>query len=476
MTATQSNIAGKGGAVRGRLIKGFLAQAYGRLVMMGGQVLMVPVFITRWGAAGYGEWVALSALALYINYANVGVPGAVKADMALAYGEGGHDRMRRSFQTCLTLMVVLGGLAATAFIAAIHFLPFRYILKPQYMTLGEAATVATVFAVQIGLTLVIGVLEASLSSVGRYGLSDFISSNRQVVEFTLMLLAVGILGWRPGSACLIYLATTGIHLIVLAIAVLRAAPWVWRGPWTFQGSVLRRLSHPMLGVLASSFGYYGMIVQAPRIMLGAVLGPTAVATFAVTAMLMRIVRMPIDVVAHSPTVELSLAHGEGDGERARVLLGNAMRVSFWIAIVLIPVVLVVGPTIVHLWTRGKVEAPLGLLLLCSISTAVFSLGLPSQEALMSRGRLGDVTVWLAAAGLPFLVLMWSLVHLMGINGAALAVLGLDLAFAALALRRSTQLFGISRDLLVALLARPPIDLIRSEAAALIRPLRRRLMA
>ena len=462
--------------MRGRLVKGVLAQAYGRLVMMGGQILMVPVFITRWGAAGYGEWVALSALALYINYANVGVPGAVKADMALAYGEGGHERMRKSFQTCLLLMLLLGGLVVGGFLVSVHLLPISYILKAQYMSSTEIVAVASVFAVQIGLSLIIGVLEASLSSVGRYGLTDFISSNRQVTEFALMILAVGVLGWRPGTACLIYLATSAVHLAVLATAVLRAAPWVYRGSWSLDTSVLRRLSHPMMGVLASSFGYYGMIVQAPRIMLGAVLGPTAVATFAVTTMLMRIVRMPIDVVAHSPTVELSLAHGEGDTERARMILGNAMRTSLWIAVALIPVVLVAGPTVVHLWTRGKVEAPLELLLLCSMSTALFSLGLPSQEALMSRGRLGDVTGWLAAGGVPFLALMWAMIHLLGVDGAGLAVLLLDLSFAYLALRRTTELFDIPRSALMALLARPPFDLIQSEAKALLRPLRRRLTA
>ena len=315
-----------------------------------------------------------------------------------------------------------------------------------------------------------------MSSVGRYGLTDFMSSTRQLAEFALLLLGVGVLGWRPGAACFIYLATLGAHLLVLTGVVLRCAPWVLRAPWRFDRSVLRRLSHPMMGVLASSFGYYGMIVQAPRIMLGAVLGPTAVAIFSVTTMLMRIVRMPIDVVAHSPTVELSLAHGEGDSERARAILANAMRLCFWLAVALIPVVLVAGPAVVHVWTRSKVDAPLSLLLLCSLSTALFSLGLPSQEALMSRGRLGDVTLWLAAGGLPFLALMWSLIHLAGVAGAGLAVLLLDFAFAALAVRRMTERITIPRAALWSMLSRPPIDLLLREAANLSRPLRRRFAA
>ena len=391
-------------SVRARMIKGLTAYSYGRLVIVAGQILAVPLLVTRWGAAGYGEWVTLTALASYITYANVGVPGAVRADLALAYGDGGHKRMRESFQTCLFLMSATGLIAMAVFVGLINLAPLGWIVRGTVLSPQDAAFIASVLAVQMALLLVLGVFQATLSAVGRYGYVGFLESNRQAGEFVGLLVIVGLLHKGPAIACMIYPATMALHLGVLIGRVQADAPWVLQGPWRFHRSAMQRLLKPMLGVLATSFGYYSLSFQAPRVILGIVAGPTAVAVYAVTAMLMRLIRMPIDIVAHSPTVELSLAYGAGERQRARNILNGAMRSCLWIALCMIPFVVLFGPFVVDVWARHRVQVPMSLLIFTSLSTAVFSLALPAQEALMSLGQLGKATFWLAAGSVPMLLL------------------------------------------------------------------------
>ena len=460
-------------SVRVRMIKGLTAYSYGRLVIVAGQILSVPLLVTRWGAAGYGEWVTLTALASYITYANVGVPGAVRADLALAYGEGGHERMREAFQTCLLLITITGLLVTAGFVALVNAAPLGWIVRGSALSVHDAAFIASVLAIQVAMSLVLGVFQAALSAVGRYGYVGFLESNRQAAEFIGLLLIVGLLRKSPTVACMIYPATMALHLGVLIGRVQIDAPWVLQGPWRFHRSAMQRLWRPMLGVLATSFGYYSLSFQAPRVILGIVAGPTAVAVYAVTSMLMRIVRMPIDIVAHTPSVELSMAHGSGERQRARNILSGSMRSCFWIALCMIPFILLFGPTAVDIWTRHRVQVPLSLLVFTSMSTAIFSLALPAQEALMSLGQLGKATFWLAAGSLPMLALEFALTKVYGLQGAAAAVVLLDLLYAGLAVYWTVKLFGFDRRAFFAGLMRPPVEIIGAEAGHLRRMLQRR---
>ena len=318
----------------------------------------MPLLVTRWGVAGYGEWVTLTALASYITYANVGVPGAVRADLALSYGLGGHERMRQSFQSCMLLITGTGALFTAAFLALVNLAPLGWITRGHFLAPSDAASSPASWLSRSPMSLVVGVFSAVLSAVGRYGYAGFVESNRQSGGVHRPGRHGGGHADEPG---------VGLHDLsrrhgrcssgVLIGVVQRDVPWVLAGPWGFHRAAMRRLFKPMLGVLATSFGYYSLSFQAPRVILGLVAGPTAVAVYAVTAMLMRVVRMPIDIIAHSPTVELSLAHGAGEPERARAILGATMRTCLWIAICLIPFVVLFGPFVVDVWTLIGCTSP-----------------------------------------------------------------------------------------------------------------------
>jgi O-antigen/teichoic acid export membrane protein len=215
-----------------------------------------------------------------------------------------------------------------------------------------------------------------------------------------------------------------------------------------------------------------MTVQAPRIILASVVGPSAVALYSVTTMLMRMVRIPIDIPAHAATVELSMAVGKGDFEGARNLLQGTTRFSMWLALAAIPVVLVVGPTVTTLWTAGRITPSYDLLLICCASTALFSLALPSQEALMSVNKLDRATFWIVAMAAPYLGLSWLLAKSIGLDGVAIAVLIMDAAYAGISLFWVTRFFDIPASALGKALAKPPFDLVRSEANLVITKLRK----
>lgn len=457
--------------VRARLTRALAAASYSGFVPMLGQIAIVPVLVTHWGAVGYGEWVALTALATYLNYAGVGIPGALRAEMAMAFGQDNRPRMVESFQTSLLLTLAIAVVVGACFVGAVHVVPARAFVKGGFMGEAETRFVASVLGLQIVIIIVSSVLQAAIAAVGRYGLAMTLDANRQLVEFGVLLIAVGLFRVRPGLACLIYPAVAISYLALLVTLVWRFAPWLFALPWRPKARVLRQLSRPMAGVVAAALGYYGLSIQAPRIILLTVLGPAAVAVYAVTLMLMRITRVPISILAHAPTVELSFAHGEEDQARARRILLRSLRTSFWLSTGLIPVVVLLGPWAVRLWTGGRIEVPVSLMLLVSVSTALFSLSLPCQEALMSLGKLNKATFWLALGSLPFVALAIFLTRSFGLDGMGAAMVILDGAYAGLAVAWTLPLFGFEPKPFFRQLLTPPFDVLASEGGRLLATVR-----
>ena len=461
-------------SVRARLTSSLGAAGFSALAPTLGQVLIVPLLVVRWGAVGYGEWIALTALATYLNYANVGIPSALRASMAIAYGQKNRAAMVESFQTSALAIFGIALLLGCGFIAAAQVAPTGAFVKGGFLGEGQTRFVASMLGLQIVILIASGVLQAALAALGGYALTMMMDAVRQLIEFAFLFVLVGALRFGPTTVCLIYPVLAATYGVLLAGLLVRRAPWLFAWPWRPRAEVMRRLAQPMAGVMAVSLGYYGLSIQAPRLILLGVVGPAAVATYAVTMMMMRLTRLPIAVLAHAPSVEFSVAHGENDQLRARRLLMRTLRASLWLSLAAIPVVVLLGPPVVHVWTRGRVEASFVLVLLLSVCTALFSLSLPCQEALMSLGKLGKATGWLALGSGPMVALAYFLTRRFGLDGMGAAMVALDGAYAALAIAWVLPLFGFKpRDFLRELMT-PPVDVLASEAGRIVRTVRGRL--
>jgi O-antigen/teichoic acid export membrane protein len=291
-------------------------------------------------------------------------------------------------------------------------------------------------------------------------------------EMVAMFATVGLFSAKPGVAAWIYVASWSAYALVVTGYLWRFAPWLFARPLRLRTTVLRELVRPMFGVLAMTFGYVGMSVQAPRIIVAAVAGPVETALYVVASMMMRVVRIPIDLPAHAATVEISLAVGPGEMARGRELLSNTTRTCLWLALASIPFVVALGPLVSSVWTNGRVTTPVDLVALMCVSTIFFAVSLPSQEGLMAIGRLDRATKWLLIGSAPFIALCWGLTRLLGVEGAAIAVIGLDLLYATTAVAAVIRYFEYGGLRRWAARLGPPVDLLFAERDRLLRHLRR----
>ncbi len=452
---------------RRRIFAGLAASIYSRTVLVLGQLLLVPVLATRWGLSGYGEWVTITALAAYLSYTNIGMPGALRAHMAMAFSRNGRVAMQEAFQSSLALIMAVAGAVCLTFITCIQFMPLDRMLQAHWMGRDQAVMVASILGGQVAMYAVSSVFAAALSSVGEYPKTTRLNAHRQTFEMVAMLVSIGVFSAKPGAAAWIYLVSWSGYSLVLASCLWRSAPWLYSRPLRLRPAVLRELARPMFGVLGTTFGYYGMSVQAPRIILAAVAGPEATAVYAVASMMTQMVRIPMDLPAHAATVEISLAVGHGEIARGRDLLSNTTRVCLWLALTVTPCVVLLGPFVSSLWTNHRAQAPVDLLALMCISTVVFAVALPLQEGLMAISRLQRAAKWLLIGSAPFVALCWELTKTLGIDGAAIAVIGLDLLYTAATAAAVTRYFQYGSLRQWAASLGPPVALLSTEWDRLI---------
>ena len=428
---------------RSRALRALTSSIYARGVLLVGQIGVVPVLATIWGREGYGEWVALTAAASYAAYSGLGLAPAIRADMAMAQVGGGDLAMRPTFQTAVLFLASLGALVLSAVLLATHWAPIAATLNLSVISPSDAVFILRMLTLQIVLGVVNGALLAGLAASGRLAFANTLDASRQALEFLAVAAAVWLLRVSPRTIAELYAASAGLFFLLEFTILARVAPAVVGGPWRGDLAVLRRIWRPTLGTLALNFGYNGLMVQAPRVIIASTAGPAAVASYTACVMLLRIVRIPLEIPGVSLTVEISKAFAAGDLPFVRRLLNLSTRGAFWLSILALPLVVLLGPWIVHVWSNGRLTGDPAILLILSLSTCAYAAGLPSLEALTSVNRLLAVSIWLLVLAAPFLLLCNLASAHFGLAGMASSVTILEVAVAVVCLVHASGIFRIN---------------------------------
>src|ERR1035437_1997597 len=77
-----------------RLLRSISAIFAGQFLNIVGNLLLVPLFLSRWSTGMYGEWMALSAVVAYLGVTDLGMNLAAANALTAAYARGDLGRYR----------------------------------------------------------------------------------------------------------------------------------------------------------------------------------------------------------------------------------------------------------------------------------------------------------------------------------------------------------------------------------------------
>jgi O-antigen/teichoic acid export membrane protein len=424
--------------VRERLLKGFAAQGFAQVVNLVIQIGSVPLFLHFWGKFLYGEWILLSTVPSYFALSDLGFANAAGTEMTLRMGRGDQAGALKVFQCAWVLVTGVSLAVVGAMLIGVRFLPLSQWLHITSLSHQEVVTVVSILVFQVFFDLQTGLIGNGYRCDGNFAIGTMVRNLQRLAEFVVGAVAL-CLGAHLAVLALCVMLTRLLGNLLSFLDVRRRSPWLVLGWRHADRATLKLITSPALTFMGFPLGH-ALSLQGMVTVVGMTLGPGVVVLFSTSRTLTRFVWQLLNAITNTVWVELSTAFGADDIALARRLHRRACQAALWIALVCSVALFFAGPLIFPLWTHDKsvVFNPslFGLLLVVGLCNSLWS---TSYVVLISVNRHQRLAAVYVAATALSMALGYVLIPLLGLPGAALSLLVIDVFMSFYVVSRSLEL-------------------------------------
>jgi O-antigen/teichoic acid export membrane protein len=378
-------------------------------------LLAAPFLLHRLGLPQYGLWMLASAAVTSTNLISTGFGDAALKYASMYRSKNDWKRLEDILRVNLAINLMLGGMLAL-FMWYGSPLAARSLFKIDQSLQSAAVAAFRVGSAILVLRCVESVLVAALRAHERYGPSVAINViSRAAIVITACSLVSrghGIVGIMTGTLCIVIVST------VLQVAAARA--------------VIGRISlMPSLNKAALSevfgFGFFSWLQavagcvfsQADRLLIGALLGTSAVAYYSVCVQAAQPIHGLIAAGLHFLFPHLSARVSRAPARELRALVLSIFQLNVMVAVVLSLPLVLFSKFILRLW-MGTVFAQQAWMVqsIVAVGFALLALNVTAHYALLALGQVRLVSMLNLAGGATMLVAMALLAPRLGLAGAA----------------------------------------------------------
>jgi O-antigen/teichoic acid export membrane protein len=339
-------------STKSRLIASFMANIFGRLTTTIIQIIAVPVYLTHWGAHLYGEWLLLSTIPTYFSLSDIGLGSVAGNEMTMLVAAGKLDEALEVFQSVWIVTTACSSFVGVLLFGLIWFVPFDRWVHIQQMSMVDVRIVVLFLGLSTLLSMQETLFQACFRCVGRYAYGTSMRTTFTLSSFMLILVPV-LLGLSPRWVALTSMLVNATGTFVLWFLLRREIKWIKFGVKYAHRSAVKRLVSPAIAMLSVPFAN-SLNLQGILLVIGSILGPTAVVVFSTARTISRSANQVMQLVNNSVWPEVSAAFGARNMDLARKLHRRACQLSIFLCICVIAVVAVFGRYIWKIWTVGKI--------------------------------------------------------------------------------------------------------------------------
>jgi O-antigen/teichoic acid export membrane protein len=331
----------------------------GQVVNIVGNLLLVPLFLSRWSTGLYGEWMALSAMVTYFSVTDLGMNSAAANAMTAAYARGNLGRYRYLQGSAMAFYV---GMALSlsllfGFLAAV--LPLPAWIGIRHIPPTVAAWVTWLLASTVLWQMPAGQIGGIYRSTGNLAATQWIGNLQAIgalaVTATVLLLHGGVLRLALLGAAPMIAVTAGAWF-----SLRRSHPELLPKLSAARVAGLRELLSPSLlfGLIMLSMA---LALQGPVLLVSRVLGGTAVALLVTTRTLSYIIKQVVGPVQSALWPELTRLDAVGAESALRLGHRLLMSASVGLSAAFVGALWFEGASVLAVWTRGKLTPDVWLL-------------------------------------------------------------------------------------------------------------------
>jgi len=402
-------------------------------------LLLTPLVVRHLSPRAYGIWVLATAIGSYLGFLNAGSGAACVRAVARTAGAGRIGEASRDVGSIFRIYLAVGLLAGGS-LTLLSFTTLGLFHVPAAER-AETRALLILIALNFLVSFPFGVTRSVLAGLHRFQLLN-------AVEMFWALFRLGLsAAFLQGGYGLLSLgavqlaASIGGHL-TRWVAIRKVAPEIhltggpdWRG-----------LSADVSIFSALSFGYESLRTlfdSADLLLLGVLAGPAGVAIFSVGVTLPSLISrglQPISGVLFPLASEME-AQGRRSGSARLLEVGT--RVNIAIALPLVTILMLDGPTLLRLWVGPGFEQSSPVLFAFALANLMMAASLASSTLLFGSGRIGDLLRAEALKYVVNLVLALVLYRRLGLTGVALGtLLSVVVADAGIVILRASRWAGL----------------------------------
>lgn len=160
------------------------------------QLLLVPFFLSAWGAAYYGEWLTLSIIPSMLAFSDLGIGTAASTSFVLAYLSGDKKKSSDIFRTgfvLVSLSVLLGVLLCfSALLLAYHCGVLVKSLIPTYDVISSVLFLMTSQLIRFYFHLYEGFYRATLHNATSINMVTMESVLKIIASLIILYCGLGV--------------------------------------------------------------------------------------------------------------------------------------------------------------------------------------------------------------------------------------------------------------------------------------------
>jgi O-antigen/teichoic acid export membrane protein len=422
--------------LRQRLLRGLGATALGPVVTAVIQLGSIPLLLHYWGAAKYGDWLILSAIPSYLTFSDLGFGDASGSDMTMRVAAGDRKGAIETFQSSLVLLSLVSLFVGLIVSVVVWRVPWHHLVKLATLSDARASMVVFVLAIYVLISQQFGILESGFRCDGNFATGTIGGTLLRVVEVgsgTVVGIVMGSLVWVAATYLMIRIVGNALYAWFLH----KKSPWISIGYSFASLSRIKKLAAPAIGFVALPLAN-AISIQGFTLLIASVLGSVAVVQFSTMRTLARVSFQVSNMLSCTVWPEMSRAFGEGNFRLARILHRRAYQAGLALSVVSGSVLWFFGPMIYKIWIRNAIPFDFNCFHILLIVSFVNSLWFVSSVVPMSTNTHHRITLAFVALSSISLGFGWVLVKQLGLLGAAIALLVIDVPMTYLVLRTSLR--------------------------------------
>lgn len=343
-------------SMKNNIVKGIigngLAQITLKVIRVMEQLLLIPFFLTAWGAAYYGEWITLSIIPTVLTFTNFGFGSAVSNSFVLAYTGG--DKQKAADINKNGILVVGGSILIGAILTAVillggsYFHAFENSIIPIHEAILAIALLMTGRLISFYHLLIEGYYRGARKAV----LSGFLYAGCSAIN---LIVGFCVLYWEGGIVE--YAFSQFLVTILFTIVFFE----VGRKLVDLKGYQGRYILSDIKQITSKGMGYMmdpvwqSIYFQGTTFVVRLTLGPEAVAAFNTIRTACRSVSQIFNVVNGSIFPELQYEYGQGNMKTVHRLFRLSVLSSMLVGIIGTIFLSFFGLDIYNWWTQNQLS-------------------------------------------------------------------------------------------------------------------------